>query len=163
MQRTKLRNKFLKDPSAENKYSYNQQRNWCVSPLRKEKKFFFANLNEKDIIDKKEFWQTIKPFLSEKTKSKEKNTLIENENLVSDDAEVANCLNNFFSNVAKNLEIPKYDVKDDLHLNMKSHLTLKAVFKYKSHPSIISIRHFRHQVSNFNFSCIDKNTVLKIN
>ena len=48
MQRTKLRKKFLKDPSAENKYSYNQQRNWCVSPLRKEKKFFFANLNEKD-------------------------------------------------------------------------------------------------------------------
>ena len=58
MQRTKLRNKFLKDPSAEN-------------------------------------WQTIKPFLSEKTKSREKITLIENENLVSDNAEVADCLNNF--------------------------------------------------------------------
>ena len=68
MQRTKLRNKFLKDPSAEN-------------------------------------WQTIKPFLSEKTKSREKITLIENENLVSDDAEVANCLNNFFSNIVKNVEV----------------------------------------------------------
>ena len=44
---------------------------------------------------------------------------------------------------------------------MNSHPTLKAVFKYINHPSIISIRHFRHQVSNFNFSCIDKNTVLK--
>ena len=87
--------------------------------------------------------------------------MIENENLVSDDAEVANCLNNFFSNIVKNLEIPKYDVEDDLHLNMNSHPTLKAVFKYKNHPSIISIRRFRHQVSNFNFSCIDKNTVLK--
>ena len=104
MQRTKLRNKFRKDPSAENKYSYNKQRNWCVSPLRKEKKMFFANLNEKDIIDKKEFWQTIKPFLSEKTKSREKITLIENENLVSDDAEVANCLNNFFLTLLKILK-----------------------------------------------------------
>ena len=140
MQRTKLRNKFLKDPSAENKFSYNKQRNWCVSLLRKEKKKYFANFE---------------------TKSREKFTLIENENLVSDDAEVANCLNNFFSNIAKNLEIPKYDVEDDLHLNMNSHPTLKAVFKYKNHPSIISIRRFRHQVSNFNFSCIDKNTVLK--
>ena len=81
--------------------------------------------------------------------------------MVSDDAEVANCLNNFFSYIVKNLEIPKYDVEDDLHLNMNSHPTLKAVFKYKNHPSIISIRRFRHQVSNFNFSCIDKNTVLK--
>ena len=121
----------------------------------------FANLNEKNITDNKRFWQTIKPFLSEKTKSREKVTLIENENLVSDDAEVANCLYNFFSNIVNNLEIPKYHVEDDLHLNMNNHPTLKAVFKYKIHPSIISIRRFRYQVSNFNFSCINKNTVFK--
>ena len=96
MQRTKFRNKFLKDPSAENKFSYNKQRNWCVFQLRRENNFFFANLNQKDITDNKKFWQTIKPFLSEKTKSREKITLIGNKNLVSDDAEVANCLNNFF-------------------------------------------------------------------
>ena len=54
-----------------------------------------------------------------------------------------------------------YEVEDDLHSNMNGHPTLKAVFKYKKHPSIISIRRFCHQVSNFNFSCIDKNTVLK--
>ena len=96
MQRTKLRNKFLKDPSAVNKFSYNKQRNWCVSLLRKEKEKYFANLNEKDIIDNKKFLQTIKRFLSEKTKSREKITLIENENLVSDDTEVASCLNNYF-------------------------------------------------------------------
>ena len=67
----------------------------------------------------------------------------------------------FFLIFVKNLEIPKYDVEDDLDLNMNSHLTLKAVFKYKNHPSIISIRRFCHQVSSFNFSCINKNTVLK--
>ena len=98
MQRTKLRNKFLKDPSAAKKFSL----------LRKEKKKYFANLNDKDIKDNKNFWQIIKPFLSEKTKSKEKITLIENENLVSDDAEVANYLKNFFFNIVKNLEMPKY-------------------------------------------------------
>ena len=65
MQRTKLRNKFLKDPT-EHKILYTKQRNWCVSLLGKEKKEYFANLNEKDIIDNKKFWQTVKPFLSEK-------------------------------------------------------------------------------------------------
>ena len=77
--------------------------------------------------------------------------MIENKNLVSDDAEVANCLNNFFSNIVKNLEITRYEVDDDFHLNMNSDPTLKAVFKYKNHPSIISIRHFRqnsHLFSN---------------
>ena len=53
---------------------------------------YFANLNEKGITENKNFWQTIKPFLSEKTKLREKKTLIENKNLVSDDAEVANYL-----------------------------------------------------------------------
>ena len=56
----------------------------------------FLNLNEKDITDNKKFWQTVKPLLSEKTKSSEKITLIENKNLVSDNAEVANYLKFFF-------------------------------------------------------------------
>ena len=84
-----------------------------MSLLRKEKKKYFANLNEKDITDNKKFWQTIKPFLSEKTKSREKITSIQNENLVSDDTEVENCFNNFFSNIVKNFEIPKYEVEND--------------------------------------------------
>ena len=81
MLRTKLRNKLLKYPTA----------------YRKEKKKYFVNLNVKKI------WQTIKPFLSVKTKCREKITLIENEKLVSDNTEVANFFNNFFSNIVKNL------------------------------------------------------------
>ena len=98
MQRTKLKNKFLKDPSGANKFSYNKQKNWCVSLLRKEKKKFFFQSKRKDITDNKNFWQTIK------TKSREKTTLIENENLVSDDAEVANYLNIFFLILLKTLK-----------------------------------------------------------
>ena len=74
MQRTKLRNKFSKDPTERNKISYTKQRSWCVSLLRKEKKEYFANLNEKDVTNNKKFWQTVQPFLSEKLKSREKIT-----------------------------------------------------------------------------------------
>ena len=74
MQRIKLRNKFLKDLTEHNKISYTKRRNWCVSLLRKEKKEYFANLNEKHVIDNKMFWQTVKPFLSKKLKSREKIT-----------------------------------------------------------------------------------------
>ena len=104
MQRTKLRNKFLKDPT-EHKISYTKQRNWCVSLLRKEKKEYFANLNEKDIIDNKKFRQTVKPFLSEKLKSREKITLVEKEELVSSESDVAQRFSQFFSNIVKNLDI----------------------------------------------------------
>ena len=95
MQRTKLRNKFLKDPTEYNNISYTKQRNWCVSLLRKEKKEYFANLNKRDIIDDK------KPFLSEKLKSREKITLVEKEELVSGESDAAQRFNQFFQILLK--------------------------------------------------------------
>ena len=38
MQRTRFRNKFLKNPTDENKYIYTKQRNLCVSLSRKVEK-----------------------------------------------------------------------------------------------------------------------------
>ena len=96
MQKTKLRNKFLKDPTEHNKISYTNQRNWCVLLLRKEKKEYFADLNEKNITHNKRFWQTVKPFRLEKIKSREKITLVEKEELVSSESDVAQRFNQFF-------------------------------------------------------------------
>ena len=89
MERTRLRNTFLKNPTVANKLAYTKQRNFCVSLLRKVKREYFANLNEKNITDNRKFWQTVKPFLTEKNKSREKITLVKNEEVISDDAEVA--------------------------------------------------------------------------
>ena len=80
MQRTRLRNKFLKNPSEENKLRYNKQRNFCVSLLRKEKKEYFAKINESD---NRKFWQTVKPFISDKIKPKESIILVNNNNIES--------------------------------------------------------------------------------
>ena len=85
--------------------------------------------------------------------------MVGNKKLVSDDTEGANYLNNFFS-VIKNLEIPKFGVKEIFHKKIESP-TLKAVLKYRIHPSIIFILYSFHQASSFNFPCINKNTVLK--
>ena len=56
MQRTRFRNKFLKTPTDQNKLIYNKKRNFCVSLLIKEKKEYFAKLNENDITNNKKFW-----------------------------------------------------------------------------------------------------------
>ena len=76
MERTHLRNTFLKNPIVANKLAYTKQRNFCVSLLRKVKREYFANLNEKNITDNRKFWQTVKTFLSEKNKSSENLTLV---------------------------------------------------------------------------------------
>ena len=87
---------------------------------------------------------------------------MEKEELVSSESDVAQRFNQFFSNIVKNLDIPKYVVGDMLPLNLKNHPILMAVLKYRDHPSIITIKRFRYQTVPFNFSYIDKKTVLKI-
>ena len=60
MTRTKLRNIFLQNKCEENKIRYTKQRNFCVSLLRKTKKRYYENLNEKSVVDNKLFWKTVK-------------------------------------------------------------------------------------------------------
>ena len=65
MTRTKLRNIFLQNRSEENRIRYTKQINFCVSLLRKTKKRYYENLNEKFVVDNKLFWKTVKPLLSD--------------------------------------------------------------------------------------------------
>ena len=66
MTRSRLRNKFLKTKTDANRKANNKQRNYCASLFRREKKSFFNNLDTKKIVDNKRFWQTVKPFFSDK-------------------------------------------------------------------------------------------------
>ena len=53
--RSKLRNNFLRNRSTENGEKYSKQQNYCVYLLRKIKKNYYSNLNEKNITDDKMF------------------------------------------------------------------------------------------------------------
>ena len=61
MQRSNLRNIFLKSRTEENRNGYTKQRNLCVTLLRKSKREFYGNLNEKKICDNKKYWGVAKP------------------------------------------------------------------------------------------------------
>ena len=82
MKRSGLRNKYLNNNNEENRKLYAQQRNYCVSLLRKTKKVYYENLDERKISDNKLFWKTVKPSLSEKLNAKEMISLIENGEIV---------------------------------------------------------------------------------
>ena len=86
MKRSRLRNNFLNTKSDIDRKAYNKQRNLCVSLIRSEKKNFFSNINTSDITDNKTFWKTVKPFFTDKIKTKSKITLIE-KNIVSQEGQ----------------------------------------------------------------------------
>ena len=138
MTRSRLKNKFSTNPNEVNKSIYNKQRNYCVNLLRKVKKNYYANLNLKCITDNKKFWNTVKPFFSDKSKLSKNIRLIEGETIISNDVDVAETLNCFFSNAVKNLNIKGFEtgnVEKDNGSNIS-----KSVNKFSNHSSIIKIK-----------------------
>ena len=47
MQRTKLKNKYLRNNTTENKLEYKKKRNFCVKLFKNEKKNYYENLDPK--------------------------------------------------------------------------------------------------------------------
>ena len=162
MKRTRLRNKFLKNKNDYNKREFSKQRNYCVSLVRKSKKLYYSNLDEKKVTDNKTFWKTIKPFLSNKIMSREKVTLTEEDEIVESDINTAQILNTFFSNIISNLKIIEYVNCDPISDNIND-LVIKSSVKYCNHPSILKIGKVcnRKQCSLFSFSHVDKEEISK--
>ena len=159
--RTLLRNKFLKNRSNEkNKTNYVKQRNHCVSLLRKTKREYYSNLDEKKIFDSKTFWKIVKPMLSKKIKSNERITLFKNDEIIKTEKRTAKVLNTFFSNIVQNLGIQQYNVDDPICENINDPL-LKATVRYRNHPSIVAIKKFCNSKSHFSSKNVQKEEILK--
>ena len=118
---------------------YTQEKNYCVSHLRKTKIRHYTNLIENKILDNKQFWKVVKSLFSDKSNSGSKINLIENEEYAKTEMKILEVLNSFFSNVVKNLKIPQYSNFDPIAQNIEDP-TLKAIGKYKNHPSILTIQ-----------------------
>ena len=112
MKISQLRNKYLKTIMKENRKLYSKQRNYCVSLLRKTKKSYYKNLDERKSSDKKLYWKAVKPALSEIFNSREKINLIENGETVQTEKETAEV--NFFDIIVKNLNISHYSDFDPI-------------------------------------------------
>ena len=71
-------------------------------------------------------------MLSKKIKSNEKITLTENDEIIKNEKGTAKVLKTFFSNIAQNLDIQKYNVDDPICENINNQL-LKAIARYRNH------------------------------
>ena len=94
--------------------------------------------------------------------SREKVSLIEEDEIVESDLTAAQILNTFFSNIVSNIEIAEYVNCDPVSDNINDPV-IKSSVKYRSHPSILKIGEVcnRKQYSLFSFSHVDKEEILK--
>ena len=108
-------------------------------------------IRHKRVVDSKSFWKAVKPFLSNKTVSSEKVTLIDDDDLITDEQKVANTLNDFFSSIVTSLNLPESHNADPLSDNI-NHSILKAVVKWRNHPRVFAITAVHENQERLTFS-----------
>ena len=134
--RSKLKNKFNKNPTEEKKYCTKTKEIIASIDLRKQKK---ATTIIWTFEDNKKFWQCIKPLFSNKKNILQQNIMIlDKGEIITDEAEVTEKLNNFFIEAVESLDIETFfsstipDVyTDDIE---------KIINQYQLHPSILKMK-----------------------
>ena len=107
------------------------------NPFAKSQKTVFLEFRTKTYNRIKKFWKSVKPLFSDKITVKEIINLTENGEILSSDTDITDTFNDFFSNAAENLNIPRE--KSMMNTDLCINPALVVVEKYKHHQSIISI------------------------
>ena len=126
------------------------------------KKEYFENLDTNVIKNTKTFWKSVKPHFTNKGSDSKKIILVEKDEITTDNAKIADIMNDYFINITKELNIPppisnikeqRVDTGID-SIDMISHV-------YREHPSIIKIRHKVDHTSKFSFIKIEQEQLEK--
>ena len=113
---------------------YKKQRNFVKRLNDKTQKEYFKTLDMKDVDMSKKFWKTFKPFFSTKYTPTEKMIIVEKGEVLTDDRAIAECMNDYFVNITKTLEIKSWPEPNSPIPTDDDVAT--AINKYKNHPSI---------------------------
>ena len=73
--------------------------------MKRAKKEHFANLVVNSISDNNKFWQIVKRLFSNKVKAKTTVKLVENNEIIDDEIEIAKIFNKYFVNIVKKLRL----------------------------------------------------------
>ena len=137
MKRSYLEKVYFKKQTTQSLERYKKQKNYCSRLYKKERKNFFNSLNTSFVNDNKLFWKTVKPFFSNKGSFGNKIKLVENDELLQDDKNIAEEMNNFFKNAVLTLDIKENSYITNHNIPYITDPIEKAIEKYKFHPSIL--------------------------
>ena len=102
MNKSNTRNKCMKWPSREN-LAMKRAKNYCNNLTRTTKKNIFQSVTKSGFANNKKFWNTVKPFLTNKDFLTDDNISIKvNDELVTDKTKLANLFNLHYINIVEN-------------------------------------------------------------
>ena len=102
-------------------------------------KHALKTLDLKCVTDHEQFWKTIKPFFSEKSKTSSNNTLKNHEIIISNNEKKLEEFNSFFENTVKSLNIKLSNLILGDITNLSNPVEI-AIKKFESNPSVQIIK-----------------------
>ena len=150
MRRSYLENKFHKDRSIGNKELYRL--------YKRERTFFYSNLNLNNVTDNKTFWSTVNPLFSNKGGVKDNIILVNGDKIISDDTEVAQTFNEFFKNCVNSLDISENKLLITESSAIEGSVN-EALNKFENHPSIRAIRENVDVDMSFSFEEVSQDNI----
>ena len=144
-----LRRKHQSIKSQQSWINFKRQRN-LVNKLKRTsfRKYFEKNCNSSN---NRHFWDVIKPFITDKSKSNNQNIMLyENNSLISDPQQVADNFNEYFINITNDSCEPE---------NINDMKITEIVNHYSDHPSIKLIKEKSNHDETFSFQLIHPNDI----
>ena len=159
MKKQMLRNRYMKNKSASNWEAFKAQRNLTTNIRRKSiKQYFRERCNDGPKSDN--FYKTIKPFLSNKYRSDSSLMIQDNQNILTDPKEVADTMNNFFTDIAKDIGSECKNQPDISKFTCTKDFVLASEVFFKDHHSIMNIKSSDSKKA-FSFTHAMEDTTLK--
>ena len=106
MNKSKTRNRNLKWSSRENILAMKCAKNLCNNLIKTNKKSYFQKVTEKGFANNKAYWNTIKPFLTNKGFLTSDSISLTKENeTITDKKTITHSFNTHYVNIVKNHQV----------------------------------------------------------
>ena len=115
------------------------------------KKEYFKKVTNKGFVSNRVFWDTVKPFLTNKGFLTNENIGLEHKGeIISDDIKLAEIFNNHYINIVeKSSSVPPENIGNPDNQD-EAHMTVRKIIDHcKNHPSILSINNVNPIRQNF--------------
>ena len=164
MNRCKLRNRYIKWQSRENFLGYKKAKNTWNNLSKFAKMSYLDKVTSKGFVSNKAFWNTVKPFLTNKVfLTNENKTIKHKDKTVPDNSELAYLFNNNYINIVENTSgMPPENIGNP-ECKSDDHLTVEKIIKhYQNHPSIETINKICNKKENFDIPTTTTEEINKI-
>ena len=127
---------------------------------KEERRKYFESSDIKNVLDSKEFWKTMRPFISDKNIVFSQISIEKNKRIISDDFDLSEEFSTFFEDAVRSLnaKLDEYYLRDTGNLSDPIKITIR---KFENHPRVQAIKQNISVKQDFYFSNTEVSDILK--